>query len=248
MPRRPLARARYYGNVLPGSLFRHLRSTFDRLAAMAYEGQYESIAHLGRGLWFPLDRPVRSVMEQVILALRPLAAPGRKCRGAEWWIRIGGADEAKQWHFDLDERLATESGKASHPVWASVFYLGGVGGATLVTDQVAANERIDQGLSPQQARSAAAVAPRPNRFFVFPGALYHCVLAGPSNPAERRMTLLINWWDREPGAYREPVESVPELPLLAPVRTPRPSAAKALELRMLQGAELEHLMETAGPG
>lgn len=211
---------------------------------MAYSGGYESIAHLGRGTWYSFGQTSRNRIEQAILALRPLVAPGAECTGAEWWIRIGRAEEAKDWHFDLDETQASESGVARHPIWASVFYLGKTGGATLVTDQIAADGRVDQGVSPEKPSSALAITPRANHFVVFPGSLYHCVLPGAPEPGSRRMTLLINWWDRPPAVYADS-GAAPNLPVLAPVRSHAVGTGEPRELRLLEGAEMERVLQEA---
>lgn len=223
-----------------------MRRALEEVAAIAYEGDYESIAHLGRGSWYPFEREARNLIEQAIVALKPAARAGRWCRGAEWWIRIGRAEEGKDWHFDLDEAKAAETGEAAHPVWASVFYFGRPGGATLITDQVAAGGRIDQGLTPERARAAVAVRPRPNQYLLFPGNLYHCVLPGTPHASKRRITLLINWWDRIPDMYVNRAGDPAELAPLACIRDVGLGRREARELRIARGVELDQLLDDAG--
>lgn len=243
--KQPLSKARYYSNALPPALFRRLRRAFDGLAGIAWSDAFDTIAHLGRGTWFPFESTPASLIEQTIVTLRPTACPRGRCKGAEWWIRIGEPGDGKPWHFDLDESRASQTGEAHHPVWASVFYLSPTGGETLITPQVAAEGRIDRGLAPEQPAAALAIPPRPNHFVLFPGCLYHCVLPGAPKPGKRRMTLLINWWDETPHSYLEPRTVSPLLPLLAPALAVARNTPVPRELNILRGAKSRPILQRA---
>jgi len=184
--------------ALDDALVRRVRRAIRRLGTERLRESYFTTFWLGRG------ELAANAVEEAVLALWRLAAPGPRCAGAEWWIgRSYTTDVPVGFHFDQDVRAARG---LRHPRLSSVFFLNRVrGGHLAVTDQ-----RAGPGGKPRPAAAGAlqAVAPRRNRYAVFDGRLFHGVLdargraPGRKLPGPRgrlRITLVVNFWDRRPS-------------------------------------------------
>lgn len=194
-PPRPLAR------VVEGALD-------DRLVTRARR----AIARLGtRGLrqsyfttfWLPRGELPANAVEEAVQVLWRIAAPGRRCTGAEWWIGRSYTTEVPvEFHFDQDVR---GSRGLRHPLLSSVFFFNRVrGGQLAVTDQRAGPSGRPV---PRQANTLEAIRPRRNRYAIFDGALLHGVLdARGHTPGAKlagargrlRVTLVVNFWAKRP--------------------------------------------------
>ena len=159
--------------------------------------------------WFPINIDARNVVEEVIWTLRPLVNPGIGCVGVEWWLGRLPYGKSLPLHFDRDMTLQNETGQTAHPIWSSILYLNRFPSSpTVILDQVWSEKK--KALHPRTARSGKAVYPEPNQYVVYPGNLYHGVIADKDlnlhgrrakksrRPTEPRMSLLINFWDRRP--------------------------------------------------
>ena len=123
----------------------------------------------------------------------------------EWWAHCRPHTSGHQLHFDSEfvghpdhggeEGPAGEpwsKGRVRHPLLSAVLYLtAGVGGPTLVADQV---------LGGPLARRGWLCYPRANRLLMFKPDRLHGVVPG-RGPAEaadaRRVTLMVSFWDRK---------------------------------------------------
>jgi len=191
------ALARVIDGALDAALVRRARRAVGRLGTRGLRQSYFTTFWIGRG-----ERPA-NVMEEVILALWKIAAPGQRCVGAEWWIgRSYTNDVPVGFHFDQDVRA---SRGLRHPLVSSVFFFNRVrGGQLAVTDQ-----RSGARGEPLPPRPGAlqVVTPRRNRYAVFDGRLFHGVLdARGRTPGRKvsgargrlRLTLVVNFWERRP--------------------------------------------------
>jgi hypothetical protein len=142
----------------------------------------------GRTHWYAFGEP-RNVFEQVIGALRRFVR-AKEIVGAEWWFRSGAADMDFPFHFDRDEGIRD---RIVSPEVASILYLSGVGGPTVVLDATPTRKAAP--------REGVAIDPRPGWFAMFPGERLHGVLP---RRAERwpRVTMLVNWWSEVPRMER----------------------------------------------
>jgi len=173
------------------------RRAIARLGTSGLRQSYFTTFWLGRD-----ERPANAV-EEAVQALWTVAAPGRRCRGAEWWIgRTYTNDVPVGFHFDQDVRA---SRGLRHPLLSSVFFFNRVrGGQLAITDQ-----RPGRGGDPvpAQARMLQVVKPRRNRYAVFDGRSFHGVLDArgrtpgrklPSSRGRLRIALVVNFWERRP--------------------------------------------------
>jgi hypothetical protein len=187
--------------ALPERSVRRARRAISRLGSERLRESYFTTFWLERGA-----APANPV-EEAVLALWTIAAPGPRCAGAEWWIgRSYTTDVPVGFHFDQDVRARRG---LRHPLLSSVFFFNRVrGGQLAVTDQ-----RAGPGGEPRPARARElhVIAPRRNRYAVFDGALFHGILdAKGGAPARKlpgprgrlRVTLVVNFWDRRPTRVR----------------------------------------------
>ena len=127
-----------------------------------------------------------------------------KIQGAEWWVQdVGPGEPPKYFHTDC-MLTPTSDGtyEKSHPLVATVLYLGEAGGATAVFDQTHQLGR----LTPPTPNAAVACPPAVNRLLTFPGDRVHCVLHDPAHLGERkdqRLTLLVNMWEHRPSGIAD---------------------------------------------
>ena len=191
------ALAHVVDDALDPALVRRARRAISRLGSSGLRQSYFTTFWLGRD-----DAPAHAV-EEAVQALWKVAAPGRRCRGAEWWIgRTYTNDLPVGFHFDQDVRAARGF---RQPLVSSVFFFNRVrGGQLAITDQ-----RPGRRGEPVPAQPGAlqVVHPRSNRYAVFDGRSFHGVLdargrtpglklAGPRG--RLRLTLVVNFWERPP--------------------------------------------------
>jgi len=190
-------------NVLPMPFFRRLVRAVHEIGTERLEESYTT------NFWFPLDARPGNLVEEAICRLRPLVRPGPRCIGTEWWLGRLPYGQSLALHFDRDMTLEKRTGETAHPLWSSILYLNRFPSSpTVILEQILDRDR--KSLLPPVALSGKAVPPVPNQYVVYPGNLYHGVLARPAagrrarqtgetgHPPELRLTLLINFWDRRP--------------------------------------------------
>lgn len=159
--------------------------------------------------WFPLDAVAEALPEQLALRLARHVPNRDRIVGVEWWLgRMRTTDVPLDFHHDRDLALFEATGRVSHPLWSSVYFLNAVrGGSLLVTDQRLVRRGDEYRLSPLEATTFASVRPAPNRFVRFPGRYLHGVLDAndevphgrlPGPPARWRLSIVLNWWTRRP--------------------------------------------------
>jgi len=175
--------------ALPDALVRRARAAITRLGRERLRSSYFTT------FWLPRGVAPAHVVEEAALALWKLARP-RGCAGAEWWIgRSHTTRIPLEFHFDQD----VKGRRLRHPRLSSVFFFNPVrGGQLAVTDQIPGGGA---------ATRLETIAPRRNRYAVFPGNLLHGVLdARGRSPGRRlpgpaghlRVTLVVNYWERRP--------------------------------------------------
>lgn len=120
-----------------------------------------------------------------VVSLLPAAAVAAS-EGVEWWVRSVDADTDINGHWDKDEALWLDSslgvggqgsGTVRHPSYATVTYLGDIGGPTVVWDIMANHTAsigpFDVGVG---STRGAVVHPRAGSTLVFPGDRFHAVV------------------------------------------------------------------------
>ena len=150
--------------------------------------------------WLPLHdeqgRPTRpqSAIEAAVLRLYDLDF-GRNPTpiiGAEWWLQERGPQDSIGYHYDKDEAYASEHMTMRFPEVSTVTYLGASGAPTLIFNQTTPDGNLEV---PELPVEAALVHPNPNKHLVFRGNLQHGVSGELAHGgAQKRSTLLINWW------------------------------------------------------
>ena len=194
----PAGLVRVLDAALDDALVRRARRAIGRLGPERLGQSYFTT------FWMPRGEPATNPVEEAVLALWRLAAPDARCAGAEWWIgRSYTNDVPVGFHFDQDVRAARG---LRHPLESSVFFFNRVrGGQLAVTDQRAGRRGEP---TPAAAGDLQVVSPRPNRYAVFDGGLFHGVLDArgrtpgrklPGPPGRLRVTLVVNFWDRRPA-------------------------------------------------
>src|SRR5229473_1591350 len=157
---RPAEFVRVRDAALEEGLVRRARRAIARLGTERLGQSYFTTFWLARG-----ESPGNPV-EEAVLALFRVAAPGPRCAGAEWWIgRSYTNDVPVGFHFDQDVRAARG---LRHPLLSTVFFFNHVrGGQLAVTDQ-----RAGPGGEPrtEAARPARQAARDPGREFLGPAA------------------------------------------------------------------------------
>lgn len=200
------ALARVLDGALAPALVRRARRAISRLGTAGLRQSYFTTFWLGRD-----EAPVHAI-EEAVQALWKVAAPGRRCRGAEWWIgRSYTNDIPVGFHFDQDVR---SSRGLRHPLLSSVFFFNRVrGGQLAITDQRPGRRGEPV---PAEPRALQVVDPRSNRYAVFDGRSFHGVLDArgrtpgrklPDPRGRLRLTLVVNFWERRPTDVRRWRES-----------------------------------------
>jgi len=190
--------ARVVESALPEPLLRRARRAIARLGDERLRESYFTTFWLSRGA------PPANALEEAVRALEPLGrAPG--AAGLEWWIGRSYTTQVPiGFHFDQDVKSASR--KLRHPLVSSVLFFNRVrGGQLAITDQVPGPRGEPR---PAQPGELQAIAPRANRYAIFPGHLLHGVLDArgqtpgarklPGPPGRLRITLVVNYWEARP--------------------------------------------------
>ena len=122
--------------------------------------------------------------------------------GAEFWAQVradGHAQEAVQFHWDVDEHCCDELGVNVQPHLSTVTYLTDVGAPTVVLGVPAPRAVADEEEAYGAIRTAHVSWPRVGKHICFDGALLHGTLPeakAPAAPAAAgpRVTFLVNVW------------------------------------------------------
>lgn len=166
--------------ALPVEIFRRLAKAVRQVGEEAIGASYST------NFWFDFTARACTLAEDAILRLLPLAQPGTSCIGAEWWLGRLKYGESLGVHADRDLSLHAQTGEVRHPLRSSILYLN--------------RFRSSPTVILHDESGGKAIAPEPNRYVVYAGALRHGVLARRSLPERRdlRLTFLVNFWDRRP--------------------------------------------------
>ena len=119
----------------------------------------------------------------------------KKAKYCEWWAHSRRHTSGHTLHYDY----VVDKGKIPrHPIVSSIFFVSAnCGNATLVSDQTMKNERTTE---------ACLLMPNSNRLACFDGKHLHCVLPGvgptPNNSEERRVTMMVAFWEESPNAAK----------------------------------------------
>ncbi len=197
-----LADVRQFDLAVPRNQFAALKRAFPQshFQRLLQEG----LRFYQTTFWYPLDREPENVFESIIQDLRPLANPSSSVIGVEWWFSVVMTNATPQWllpcHFDRSDLDEKDPQKIRHPETASVLFLNSVPyGELVITDQVL----TAQGAHPREPKDMRFLSPKPNRYAVFPGHLYHGVIGRmwrPSKETRLRATMAVNWWPEKPKA------------------------------------------------
>jgi len=190
-------------NAAPAKLVARATRLFARVGEQRMKEGYWTT------FWMPLSAEPAHGFEELAVALRPhaLAKAGpdaEKIVGVEWWLGRSYTNHIPVgFHFDLDVK---GKGAVRYPVVSSVFFFNTVkGGQLAITDQ-----RPDaRGRAvPDEPTRLETVEPKPNRYALFDGRLFHGVLDANGHVPGRRLkipqgrmrrTLVINYWARRPS-------------------------------------------------
>jgi hypothetical protein len=191
----------FVDHALPAGEFRRLRAAVKRLGRERLSSSYQTT------FWFDLDQPPSTLVEGAALrCVRHLpSSRTRNVAGVEWWLsRMRTSNVKVDFHRDRDNALFDDTGRTVSPSTSSVLYLTtSVGGLLAVTREPA--NPANPACAPD-AHDFDLVAPAPNRFVFFDGALTHGVLDARNRiPAARiaratpwRVGIAINFWRRRP--------------------------------------------------
>ena len=177
-------------DALPAPLFERLlravREVGDELLPESYQTTF----------WYARGAQPRNLVEEAIVRLSELVAPGPECVGVEWWLGRLPPGKPLPMHYDRDIVLEKQTGKVVSPLCSSILYLNEFPSSpTLVLDPVMGQ------LIPRIFPIPRTICPTPNHYAVYRGNLYHGVIANQApdkQPTDLRLTVLINYWDRRP--------------------------------------------------
>jgi len=183
----PLART--VDLAAPENRVRRARALLTRLGRQQIRESYWTT------FWLPEGAAPAHALEELVLELRRIAAPGPRIVGCEWWIGRAHTNQIPVgFHFDQDVKAKSSF---RHPALSSVFFFNSVrGGQLAITDQRPGPRGEPR---PAQASEMIAIAPKRNRYAIFPGDLFHGVLDARGRPPGRlRLTLVVNYWEKRP--------------------------------------------------
>lgn len=202
--------ARAVDNALPQSLLPRLQ--MDSTVLRKLQGKKKMKLNKLGSFFFPLPtNPSSSVeprfaTEEAILLLRKICFTGDSFRergivGAEWWYQTREVTGSIGFHYDKDEAVASNEMRIVFPDVATVTYLTGAGGPTLILNMTSpdGNDNV-----PVVAASGYASYPVVNRHVMFDGSSMHGVVGElglvPTSAIHQRsrITLLVNWWSQTP--------------------------------------------------
>lgn len=199
-----MSKIRLLEDTLPTPLFRRLATAVRAVGTERMDGM-ESYSTT---FWFPRGSKPANIVEECVAQLCDVVRPGPQCIGMEWWLGRLKHGESLPFHTDRDRSLRKLTGQIAYPLWSSILYLNRFPSSpTVVYDQVLGADGKWVPPKPELGWTLDAV---PNHYVVFRGDLRHGVVARgaeqkPSGgsgktdpPAELRLTLLVNYWDRRP--------------------------------------------------
>jgi hypothetical protein len=181
-----------------------------------------------------------NAIEAAVAALLPYVCDGlanQEWDGAEYWVQTYEAGRGLTFHFDKDEAAMEADGRMLNPILSSVLYLTGtpqgpLQGPTVITDQVFNH---DLGCAvPENPTSSTLVFPAIGTYCTFAGNSGHGVLE--CSNAERRATLLVNWWKKCPERVRPAPENAFQSTLAAELE---PGEVKSLRGEPVKSIEIE---------
>ena len=188
-----------FENALPQPLFDRLRNAVMMIGneRMKSNGSYSTT------FWFQRGDAPSNLAEEAVASLLDIVRPGDDCIGTEWWLGRLGNGKKLGFHYDRDLALQKQTGEVACPILGSVFYLNDYPS----TPTVIVPDTPGQNSSSAESESVESVA---NRYMVFRGDLRHGVVPDPEKlhldpkrpdgSPERRLTLLVNYWNRKPLA------------------------------------------------
>ncbi len=194
-------------------------------------------------------------LEAVIARLYKLAVDAmpevKEARYAEWWAHCRPHSAHHQLHFDSADE---GRGKVEHPVASSVLYLtDGMGGPTLVTDQVLGGKLATEGWLSY---------PKVNRYTIFDGKVLHGVIPGVGatpRAGERRVTFMVAFWrdisSKQPNArgwgaairYPDPSKSAYTWPSLLAGKKGEEEGKTAKEASKARGKQAQVTVQAVAP-
>lgn len=189
-------------NTLSDSMLKHMQHVFRASSPFWSEHNYDVMSNSSRTVGYfsylyPMKQRAASCsIEQVVDILfrkvqRMFPSAAKDCNFAEWWVHTRPHSSGHQLHFDSDDEGLKRSveGRPLHPICSTVLYLEeGVGGPTLVTDQL-----LGGGL----ARNGWLCFPKTNRLVLFDARYLHGVVPGRGvnpDPSRRRLTFMVGFW------------------------------------------------------
>eukprot|EP00933_Yihiella_yeosuensis_P025529 TRINITY_DN1979_c1_g1_i1.p1 TRINITY_DN1979_c1_g1~~TRINITY_DN1979_c1_g1_i1.p1 ORF type:complete len:534 (-),score=105.01 TRINITY_DN1979_c1_g1_i1:11-1612(-) len=186
-----------WDNALNDDLFQRVRESIDDLCVW----RVKSPARLCT-FWLARGEEPRTAAEVAGRALlRLLGHDEQDFVGMEWWCRNQSSQMGAHFHYDtalsvpgISHKEVEERTNYVRPAYASVLYLGDVGGPTVVLDQEA---NPGGGHVPSVPLAGYSVATKSNRWMAFPGELRHGGLSlgkSSSSAKEPRFVVLYNFW------------------------------------------------------
>ncbi|MEX0347156.1 MAG: hypothetical protein AB3N20_19695 [Rhizobiaceae bacterium] len=190
-----------YENALPQALFDRLLHAVMMIGneRMKSNGSYSTT------FWFQRGDAPSNVAEEAVSRFLGIVKPGDDCIGTEWWLGRLGNGKKLGFHYDRDLALQKQTGEIACPLLGSVFYLNDYPSTpTVIVPQTPGHDGKSGDSSSDSVESVA------NRYMVFRGDLRHGVVPDPEKlhldpkrpdgTPERRLTLLVNFWNRKPLA------------------------------------------------
>ncbi|GMH47382.1 hypothetical protein TL16_g00050 [Triparma laevis f. inornata] len=193
-----------WDDVYSPELLKRLQSSFLPNSPFFKEHNYNSpsCGYFSYKLPLPLkstDDVLTSAISRVFRAVSTRMPKVKNSTWVEWWCHSRHHNDGHSLHYDYIFGDGKGGEGARHPLASTVSYLeADCGGPTLITDQT---------MSQSQSSFGYKVKPKQNRLLCFEGNRLHCVLPGselpPSNNS-RRVTLMIAFWELDPGAPSTP--------------------------------------------
>src|SRR5258706_14033851 len=152
-------------SALPVTLFRRLARAVREVGSERMAQSYST------NFWYSPGTSPGNLAEEAIARLWPLARPGARCIGAEWWLGRLPSGESLALHFDRDMALQRREGRVVHPLWSSILSLNRFPGSPpVILDQRL--DRDGRSLVPAVPAAGKSISPEPNLYAVYRGDLY----------------------------------------------------------------------------
>eukprot|EP00443_Scrippsiella_acuminata_P086819 CAMPEP_0115374424 /NCGR_PEP_ID=MMETSP0271-20121206/1947_1 /TAXON_ID=71861 /ORGANISM="Scrippsiella trochoidea, Strain CCMP3099" /LENGTH=362 /DNA_ID=CAMNT_0002797471 /DNA_START=8 /DNA_END=1092 /DNA_ORIENTATION=+ len=165
--------------------------------------------------WLELDRvgahhartPIERIIRQYAKVAVGVDRGGGDYLGVDYWVQNRVAQNPKEYHADTDTSRCIEAQQTGDEcdaaLLSSVFYISSGGAGPTVIFNQSFNKF---GLQPRMPTEVVVVPARTNRLVVFKGSYYHGVvmpfssqgLAEHGGGADKRITLLANFWSKKP--------------------------------------------------